>query len=109
MKCRRAQGLQPIGRIAAGVVVDLVFRRKVERLHSLGPRVTAELLAQLGAERSIMTVISQMLDQYVHLDPKALEVTGADRFSPAPLYEVQPSPEPPGCPGNRANTRDSTA
>ena len=41
--------------IAANVVANLRFRRQVERLHRLGPRAIAELLAELGAERSIQT------------------------------------------------------
>ncbi len=84
----RAQGLRPIGEIAAEVVADLAFRRKVERLHSLGARVTAEMLAELGAERSIMTVIDRKLERYAQLEPEVLEATGGDRFWPAPLWEV---------------------
>ncbi len=75
----------------------------------LGPRAVGELLAEIGAERSVMTVIDQKLDTYANLEPETLEVTGGDRFWPAPVYEVQPSPEPPGRSGNRAITRDSTA
>ncbi len=46
--------------VAAEHVADLKFRRAVERLHNLGPRATAELLAEIGAERSrsIATPIS---------------------------------------------------
>ncbi len=89
---RRAQGLQPFGPIAAGVVADLRFRHQVLRLHRLGPRVTAELLAEIGAERSIMTLIDRKLDTYAELDPEALEATGGDRFWPAPLSEVRRTP-----------------
>ena len=45
--------------IATDAVADLKFRRQVERLHRLGPCVTAELLAEIGAERSIQTVIAR--------------------------------------------------
>ena len=109
MSGRRAQGLEPFGPIAAEVVADMRFRHQVVRLHRLGPRVVGELLAEIGAERSIQTVIDQKLDTYAELEPETLEVTGGDRFWPAPLYEVQPSSELPGCPGNRAIKRDSTA
>ena len=81
--------LRPIGEIAAEVVADLAFRRKVELLHSLGPRVTAELLAEIAAERGIQTVIDQKLDRYAELDPEAIEATCADGFSPIPLHEVR--------------------
>ncbi len=90
MSDRRTQGLRPIGEIAAGVVAGLAFRRKVERLHGLGPRATAELLAELGAERSIMTLIDQKIDRYAELEPEALEVTGGDDFWQTPLREVRP-------------------
>ncbi len=106
---RRDQGLQPIGQIAAEVVADVRFRRQVLRLHRLGPRVTAELLAEIGAERGIRTVIDRKLATYAELDPKVIEVVEGAGFGPATLYEVQPNPEPPECSGNRANTRNSTA
>ena len=34
---------------------------------------------------------------------------GGGNFWPAPLYKIQPTPEPPGRPGTRAITRTSTA
>ena len=92
MRGRRAPGLHPIGQIAAEVVADIRFRHQVLRLHRLGPRVTAEFLAELGTERSIQTVIDQKLNRYAQLDPEALEATGGDEFSPAPLHEVRRGP-----------------
>ena len=83
-------GFKTIGEVAAGIVAHLPFQRKVERVHRLGPRVLGEMLAELGAERSIMTIIDQKLDTYGKLHPEALEVTGGDRFWPAPLREVEP-------------------
>ena len=77
-----------IGAIAAERVANVRFRRQVERLHALGPRVTGELLAELGTERSIMTLIDQKLDRYAEIDPEALEAAGGDQFWPAPLHEV---------------------
>ena len=97
------------GGVAAEVVADLQFRRQVEHLHRLGARALAELLAELAAECSIMTVINQKLAAYVEIEPEVLEAADGARFWPAPLYEAQPSPEPPGCSGKRAITRDSTA
>ena len=69
--------------IAADAVADLRFRRQVERLHRLGPRATTELLAEIGAERSIQTVINRKLATYVELDTATVEAVGAD-FWPAP-------------------------
>ena len=76
--------------VAADVVADLRFRRQVERLHRLGPRATAELLAEIGVERSIMTIIDRKLDRYVDLDPAVIEATGGGEFWPVPIREVQP-------------------
>ncbi len=84
----RAQGLRPIGLIAAEVVANMRFRRQVQRLHRLGPRVIGELLAELGAERGIQTVIDQKLDTYAELKPETLEVTGGDGFWPVPVRKV---------------------
>ena len=86
-------GIEPlhsIGQNAAEVMADLRFRRRVERLHRLGPRVTAELLAEIGVERSIMTVIDRKLATYVSIEPAAIEAAGGTRFWPAPLREAKP-------------------
>ena len=74
--------------VAAEVVADLRFRRRVERLHRLGPRAVAELLAEIGAERSITTIVDQKLATYVDLDIEALEAAGGDTFWPVPLRGI---------------------
>lgn len=73
----------------AETVADLRFRRQVERVHGLGPRVIAELLAEIGVERSIMPTIHEKLARYASIDPEALQALGADKFPPAPLHEVR--------------------
>ena len=88
MNGRRAQDLEPFGPIAAEVVSDMRFRHQVLRLYRLGPRVTAEFLAELGAERGIQTVIDQKLDTYAELEPETLEATGGDGFWPVPVRRV---------------------
>ena len=80
---------QPIGRIAAEIVADLKFRRKVIRLHRQGPRAVGEFLAELGADRGIATVIDQKIDTYVELGAAALEAAGGDEFWQPPLHEVE--------------------
>ncbi len=64
------------------------FRRNFERLHSKGARAVGELLAEIGAERSIRTLIDTKLSRYAEIDDTALAVTGGDRFPATPLYEV---------------------
>ncbi len=81
---------RPSGEAAAEIVADLRFRRRVQRLHRLGDRALGEFLAELGAERSIQTVIDQKLDTYAEFDPEALEVTGGDGFWPVPIHGVKP-------------------
>ncbi len=98
-----------LGYITAGIIRDLRRRRHVERLHELGPRALDELLIEIGAERSCLTSMEMTLERYSGLSRDVIAAVDGDRFWPAPLYEVQPSPEPPGRSGNRAITRDSTA
>ena len=75
--------------VKADAVADLRFRRRVERLHRLGPRAVAELLAEIGVERGIGTIIDRKLDLYVDLDIAAIEATGGDKFWPLPLRGVR--------------------
>ena len=77
-----------IGEVDAEVVADLRFRRKVQRLHRLGPRVLSELLAELGVERGIGTIIDQKIDVYAEIDPAALEAASGDRFWPVPIHKA---------------------
>ncbi len=81
--------LRSIGAIAAEVVADMKFRHQVLRLHRLGPRAVGELLAEIGAERSIQTVIDEKLDTYNELDPGTLEATGGSDFWQPPLHGVE--------------------
>ena len=82
--------LRPIGAIAAEVVADLQFRRKVTRLHRQGPRVVGEFLAELSVERDIGTIIDQKLDTYLEIEPEVLDAAGGDEFWQPPIHEVQP-------------------
>ena len=63
------------------------------------------MLAELGAERGIQTIIDRKLDRYTDLDPEALEAAGGDDFWFAPVRLLRFA----GSSGNRAITRDSTA
>ena len=85
-----APDLIPIGIAAAEVVADIRFRMLVRQIHRLGPRVVGELLAELGAERAVRTVIDAKLERYAELDPEAVTSAGGDDFWPTPLSEVKP-------------------
>ena len=91
--CRHWFGLEPprpVGPNAAEVVADLKFRRQVEHLHVLGPRVLAETLAHLGAKHNIQTSVERTVEYFGELEPEALDAVGGDRFWPAPVHEVRP-------------------
>ncbi len=79
---------RPIGRVAAEVMADLRFRRKVRRLHRLGDRVLGEVFAHLGAKHSIQTSIEQTVEHFTELDPETLQVAGGDDFWPVPIHGV---------------------
>ena len=86
----RSGRFRPIGKVAAEIVADLHFRRQVQCLHHRGDRVLGEYLAELGAERSIMTLIIQKLERYAELETEALEATGGDRFWTPPIRKIRP-------------------
>ena len=81
-------GWESIGTVAARVVQDIEFRRKAQRLHAKGPRLIAELLAELAASNGLGTVIDRSLDRYLALDNAALDIVNGRELPPIPLHEV---------------------
>lgn len=81
-------GWEPLGTVAARVIQDIEFRRKTQRLHAKGPRLIAELLAELAASHGLGTVIDLSLDRYLALDDTALDITNGHKLPPDPLHEV---------------------
>ena len=69
------------------VIADLRRQRHVRQLYRLGPRAIDALLIEIGAERSIMTLIERKIERYAGIAPEALEAASGDQFPPAPLYE----------------------
>ncbi len=86
----RCGEFRSIGQIAAEVVADLSFRRDVQQVHRLGDRVFGELLAEIGAERGITTIIDKKLERYAKLEPEVIEAAGGDDFWQPPLHGVDP-------------------
>ena len=86
------EGFKTIGEMSAKIVAHLPFQRKIERLHSRGPRVLGEMLAELGAERSIMTIIDRKIDAYTEINPEALRATAGEKFWPVPVHVVRREP-----------------
>ena len=80
--------IRSVGRIAAEIAANVRFQRRVINLCKR-PRLVGELLARLGAERSITSRIDQLLEELENLDPEALELAGGDRFPPLPIHGVE--------------------
>ena len=65
------------------------------RLGSPSGRAVLEVLAEVGAECSIMTTIDQMLDRHLTVSDAALEAAGGDRLPPVPIHAVNDNDLPP--------------
>ena len=81
-------GWRPVGDVAAEVVQDLAFRRKVTQLVAKGERAVGEMLAEIAADRNLGTVIDQLLNRYIDIDDAALDATNGRNFPPPPLHEA---------------------
>jgi hypothetical protein len=80
---RRLTPAPPLG------LADIRFRRAVTQLHALGPRVVAELLAEIAAAYLLRTPIEAMVERYIgRLDPATTRAIGADRFAPLPMRAI---------------------
>jgi hypothetical protein len=67
----------------------LRLQRGAEHLHALGPRATAELLAEVGARIGGMPCILDLLGEYQQrLSPQMLRAIGGHRFPLRPLRVV---------------------
>lgn len=64
------------------------FQQQVRRLHRMGERPVAELLAEIGRAHGIAQDIEARLDRYSRLSDAALDATGAKQFPPLPLREI---------------------
>jgi hypothetical protein len=78
------------GEAAAGMVGDLAFRRRVQSLCQR-PRLVAELLAEIAAERGIRVEVEGKLLRYSSLSDEALSATGGDRFASVIPFRVVPA------------------
>ncbi len=67
----------------------LRLQRGSEHLHALGPRATAEALAEIAERIGGMPAILGLLEEYRRrLTPAMVRAVQADRFPPRPLREV---------------------
>jgi len=68
-------------------IADPAFRREIEALHRLGPRVTGELIAELAHRHG--PDVRATMGQFAALDPETLAALDALLWPPLPLYRVQ--------------------
>ena len=73
--------------IPTSAIMELVRRRRVQRVWSCGPRTMLELLDEIGSERGIGTVIDATLARYATLDPAVVRAVGA-RDWPRPILHL---------------------
>jgi hypothetical protein len=76
---------QAQGAAMSGRIVDLSderFRRDVEAVCKLGPRVVAELLVELGMRGCRRTEIDAAVRRYAALDQATVTAVGGDRWPP---------------------------
>ena len=82
-----------IGHIAAQIVADIRFCRKVEQLHQRGPRAVLEVLAEISAERSIGTIVEKIVNRHLDVPDQALEAIGGNQLTPSPLHAINDADE----------------
>ncbi len=82
-------GIEPIRQDSAGlgITARLQRQRRIEHLHSLGPRAVGELLYEVAEGGDL----DRALDAYERLTPSLLKAMGADRFPPSPIHEIPTS------------------
>ncbi len=73
---------------SAALVADPLFRHQVELLCAKGPRLPAELLAEVAIEYDLEDAIRKKIARYLSIPNAALDVTGAREFPPLPMHGV---------------------
>ncbi len=66
-----------------------LYERMVERVHNLGPRPLAELLAKIATATGRPDIVADRLQAYARLDPDILRAVGGDIFPPCVLGVVR--------------------
>ena len=67
----------------------LRHERLITRVHALGPRPLAELLAEIAIATGEPGLIADRVEAYARLDPELVRALGADRFPPSVLGVVR--------------------
>ena len=56
--------------------------RLIERVHALGPRPLAEMLAEIAVATGQHVRVVDLVEEYAQLDPAVLRFLGGDKFPP---------------------------
>ena len=65
------------------------LRSGVEHVTNLGSRALCELLAEAAQDRcDLPSLLVRLREWRERLTPEMMQVSGGDRFAPAPLHEV---------------------
>ncbi len=71
------------------------LERMVEHVHALGPRVFAELLAEIAIATGAPDLIADRVEAYAGLDAGLVRFVGGDKFPPSVLCAVRLNDEAP--------------
>jgi len=66
----------------------LTHDRVIERVHALGPRPLAEMLAEIATATGKPDLIADRVEAYAALDPEIVRAVGANSFPVMPLQVV---------------------
>lgn len=80
--------MAPVSDVAQDILRELRFRRAVAKVHALGPRVVAELLAELGARHLQRRAVDDLVECYATLDPDVIRALRADEPLPPVIRPV---------------------
>ncbi len=61
------------------------FERQIARVHALGARPLAEMIAEIATATCEPGLIADRVEAYAALDPEIVRAVGADRFPPSVL------------------------
>ncbi len=64
------------------------FEQSIRHLHALGPRATAEAVAEIAARIGGLPAITAVVNEYRRLPPMQLREAGGDRLPPRVLRRV---------------------
>ena len=60
------------------------FERQIARVHALGVRPLAEMIAEIATLTGESALIADRVAAYARLDPEIVRALGGDRFPPIP-------------------------